>query len=681
MILFRSILFALLVSMGFGLPSTGRAESAPLKSATLERVGFQGRFKVGQPTPLTVVVETTAACKLELAIETSDPEGHRAVWTDEFEISAAGTHPLSMLFTPGRLETTLRPRVAVKSQDGEETSSMPVLAGDGLAAQLTQQALTQSVLLVATLGDPGGLTEQQVSTGDPNEPDLPEGRVPISVAALNDPSELLVSQGAGQDAAFTNASGLEALDTLVISGQYEMEEVQSEAIRTWVTLGGHLIVAVGQDLESYQNSPLAKWLSEESAGENQLYKLAGVTTFRNLSTLEHFAGKNAAPISINPQNPVKGVRIEPGKNTESLLSVLSGPLVVRGPYGFGTVTFIGLSLNEEPVKSWKSLPSVIRELLWDAKGRANAPVKSQNNQLAYSGITEFATQLHAALQLFRPVDRLSTWTVIGFLAVYLLIIGPLDYFLVHRIFKRPRLTWLTFPILVALAAVIGVGISRADNGEALLTSQVDVLDYDVSTKTLRSRSWLSIYSPESQRYQIALEPQRLQRASSRESHDPKVRMSWFGIPETTFGGMYREGGQSISPPVYQFSSQANRLDNLPIPIWGAKSLTGEWCEAGRELGGEPTGEPQARPIARHNPASLSRAHHRLVSGLRYARLSPSPQFDHRRGRSTPIGNGLAAKRSELGPESATGNQRLFDADGCQAKDRQGRFHPHGASAL
>jgi hypothetical protein len=131
-----------------------------------------------------------------------------------------------------------------------------------------------------------------------------------------------------------------------------------------------------------------------------------------------------------------------------------------------------------------------------------------------------------------------------------------------------------------LAAVIGVGISRAHNGEALLTSQVDVLDYDVSTKTLRSRSWLSIYSPESQRYQIALEPQRLETASPREGHDPKVRMSWFGIPETTFGGMYREGGQSISPPVYQFSSKANRLDNLPIPIWGAKSLTGEWCESG-----------------------------------------------------------------------------------------------------
>jgi hypothetical protein len=60
-------------------------------------------------------------------------------------------------------------------------------------------------------------------------------------------------------------------------------------------------------------------------------------------------------------------------------------------------------------------------------------------------------------------------------------------------------------------------------------------------------------------------------------------MSWFGIPETSFGGMYREGGQSISPPAYRFLNHAKGIDNLPIPIWGAKSLSGEWCAQGQGL--------------------------------------------------------------------------------------------------
>jgi hypothetical protein len=94
---------------------------------------------------------------------------------------------------------------------------------------------------------------------------------------------------------------------------------------------------------------------------------------------------------------------------------------------------------------------------------------------------------------------------------------------------------------------------------------------------------MSIYSPESTRYQLALEPRGFGNSSVGDAKNASVRMSWFGIPETTFGGMYREGGQSISPPQYQISHQAERIDNLPIPIWGAKSLTGEWCVQGEDL--------------------------------------------------------------------------------------------------
>jgi hypothetical protein len=168
------------------------------------------------------------------------------------------------------------------------------------------------------------------------------------------------------------------------------------------------------------------------------------------------------------------------------------------------------------------------------------------------------------------------------MAVYLVVIGPLDYLLVNQLLRRPRLTWLTFPVLVAIAAVFGVWISRSHNGEQLLASQVNVLDYDASTETLRSRSWVSIYSPETRRYQVSLEPEGLFGSLSKRAGDsPQPRMSWFGIPETTFGGMYREGGQSLSAPLYQFSAKARGIDNLPIPIWGSKLLQAEWCEQGR----------------------------------------------------------------------------------------------------
>ncbi len=581
-ILFRHPWFFAILAIGMGFGQSAWAAESPVTSATLERVGFEGRFKVGQWTPLTVRVETERACRLELDVETADPEGNRAVWTDQFDLPSAGTHRLTMLFQPGRLETALKPSLTVKPMMGDEQWTVPVVAGEDPAAQLVQRALPHSVLMVGTLGDPGGLNEESRSPGETDEEETSESRIPIRVAALKDASELIVASAAGQEAAYINAAGLEALDTLVISGQYAMDARQAEALKTWVTLGGHLILSVGRDWESYQQSPLARWLSAEVAEAEQPFRLTGTTTFKRLDALESFAGKNAASISIDLQNPVVGVKIEPGKNAEAMLSVLSGPLIVRSPYGFGTVTLLGLSLSEEPVKSWPSLPRAMRKLLWDAKQPTRSQSKSANNRLAYSGISEFATQMHTALQTFRPVHRLSTWAIIGLMAIYLLVIGPLDYFLVNRLLKRPRLTWLTFPAWVAIAAVIGVSLSRSHNGDKLLTSQLNILDYDAATETTRSRSWASLYSPETRRYQVTLEPEgTFQSFSTATSGAPQARMSFFGIPETVFGGMYREGGQSLSPPIYRFAPQAQRIENLPISIWGAKSIEAEWCGQGR----------------------------------------------------------------------------------------------------
>src|SRR5690606_920366 len=128
------------------------------------------------------------------------------------------------------------------------------------------------------------------------------------------------------EAAFDNAAGLKALDTIVIAGDYQMTPRQSEALEAWVTLGGHLILSIGKDVESYENSPLAEWLSGEGAGDHRPFRLSGGTEFRNLSTFEDFAGKNAEPIPIELQNPVMGVKIEPGNAAQTIRSVLSGPL-------------------------------------------------------------------------------------------------------------------------------------------------------------------------------------------------------------------------------------------------------------------------------------------------------------------------------------------------------------------
>lgn len=576
MILLKHVGFFLIWAIGFCFSPEVQAAESPVTSATLERVGFGGRFKVGQWTPLVVRVENDRACQAELQVEVADPDGNRTVWTEDFPLDAAGTHRLAMLFQAGRLNVSLRPRVVVRSDSGEDEWTVPVSAGEGEAAQLSHKALTHAVLLVGTLGEPGGLPDEGESDGTI----LNENRVPVFVTAIENPEELTVISERDPKAAFTNANGLEALDTLILSGRYDLSENQSEAIRTWVTLGGHLILSVGSEWETYRASPLADWISNEApSGETRPFRITGTTPFLRLDNLESFAGGNPEPIEINRQSPVVTVKVEHGQEVETLVPAPNGSLIARSAYGMGTITLVGLSLSEDPVRSWSSLPQVMAKLLWDERPPTEARSKSSNSQLAYTGIGEFATQLHTALVTYPRVHRLSTWTIIGLMAAYLLVIGPLDYLLVHQVLGRPRYTWFTLPVLVVLASAFCVWIARSQNGETLITNQVNVLDYDVSTQTLRSRSWASLYSPETRRYQVTFEAQPFSKSAT-EGRDPSVRMAWFGVPETSFGGMYREGGQQILPPKYQFAPGARRIENLPVPIWGAKAFTGEWFEQG-----------------------------------------------------------------------------------------------------
>jgi hypothetical protein len=76
--------------------------------------------------------------------------------------------------------------------------------------------------------------------------------------------------------------------------------------------------------------------------------------------------------------------------------------------------------------------------------------RDRSAALGQSGLTDLATQFLRTADEFESVERVSTWTVMGLMLLYLFIIGPIDYLVVHRILKRPRWTWVTFPLMVAL---------------------------------------------------------------------------------------------------------------------------------------------------------------------------------------------------------------------------------------
>jgi hypothetical protein len=540
-------------------------------------IGLDGRFKVGKWALANVNVHTSQPCSVQMIVEVSDPDGSATSFsTEKVNLSKTGLHELQVLFKSGQLSS--HTRITLRNGTRDLAIWQSRLSSDVEARN--QPAFPQSIFLVATLGKPAGLTPEVNSSSD-----VPAtGGIDLTVEKVLQVVEFeTVSQLPVESMAY------DSLDALMISDHFDLDEQRSRAVRDWVWEGGHLILSAGSDVESYMQSSLYEWVGE-------LIPLQRQTRLRELSRLELFVGSKtrleirgflqAAKIRIEDKtinDPTQGEIVRPGFSGRVFVSGREGPLLVQAPFGFGRISFLGLDLHRPPLSTWKSTSNIVRKILFGERQTTTNQTQSTSRQLTSSGITDLASQLHASQDYFPIIHRFTLWKVLGLVLIYLVLIGPVDYFLVHRLLKRPQWTWLTFPLIVALSVLLAVQTAQALNQNELRANQLDLVDIDVASQSTRIQSWMTLYSPETRRYHVTVQPRGilskedvpadLSRTSSGNS---TPRLSWSGIPENTFEGMYRPAGFEIGRPDYHLSSGATEIIDLPIPIWSTKSLKGFW---------------------------------------------------------------------------------------------------------
>ena len=53
----------------------------------------------------------------------------------------------------------------------------------------------------------------------------------------------------------------------------------------------------------------------------------------------------------------------------------------------------------------------------------------------------------------------------------IVVVGPLDYLLVHRVLRRPHATWFTLPVCMIAAAALGARSAQSWNTSAARSNQ------------------------------------------------------------------------------------------------------------------------------------------------------------------------------------------------------------------
>lgn len=527
-------------------------ESAVGLTVEQVQVGIGGYFKVGEWTSLRISVRSETGRSVKLSVEAPDPDDQLIRFqSPPAELKGGETRTLETCFQTARATGDVI--VRLDDGDGKLLVQRKVRRSEQDDAEI-RPGLKLDVPLWVTLGHPPGIEAEVAGmTGRAarvvpleSAADFPrDWRAWSSVDAL-----VIATAGTGDRPS-------------VLAG---FDSARSETLRNWVRNGGHLILSMAAEADAYRKSPLAEWVPATIDGQGTLRQLIG---------LETYSGQNA-PLKIS--GAVKAARIAPLPQKNVLVKELTGPLLAEMSYGLGRVTIVALDLNRPPLAEWKALPVVCRKLLGEqVESASRARPQSSNRQLSHIGVTDLGTQWQAIQEDFAAVKRPSYWSVMGLILLYVAVIGPLDYLVVNRWLRRPEWTWVTFPLLVCLGAGAAAWGAGQINHAGLQVNQFGLLDIETQTRTLRGHAWMSLYSPETRRYEVRVEPDAaLLGIKERSRPDDAVRLTWLGAPENAVGGLYRGASAGVSGRNYRLAESGSEIENLPVPQWSTKSLVADW---------------------------------------------------------------------------------------------------------
>lgn len=549
---------SLIVGLSFvitGAASFAQALRSEPATGQQVRVGWNGAYFVGRWTPVVVDVDipdTGQLAPLRLLITAPDPDGHQVTFTSHSPTNfAPGKMRLRGFYKLGQFDFAksrsrhIDPDIDIRVDDS--TSAKPILQWKATENGVIQipPPLEPGTKLVVTIGEPRGFT---------NRSPVQAGKMDAVHVAAASVEQLPV-----------DALAYDGVSLLVLAGQARLSPEQSSALREWIARGGRVVLSLPPSLEDAGRflEPLETWLPVKLANEPNIV--------REFSSLEAYAGRNLR-VPFAGRLSVPRVRIEHG-------AVLAGShddaLLVRTPYGLGSVTVLALDLTQPPLSQWEGISTLGQRLLSDVTSSEDPgdSKMAKQAQLSSTGVTDLATQLHSIQDNFAGVTRASPWFVMGLLVVLLIAIGPLDYLLVHRLLQRPRATWVTFPLWITLAAVLAEQTATLWNGTALRVNQFHLINVDADTGTYHSRLWTNLYSPVTKSLSCINAAPIISTASVEEANKSHHVIGWSGVPESAFGGMYRESGIEVGRSRYHPVNEL--LYELPLVQWSSKSLLSE----------------------------------------------------------------------------------------------------------
>jgi hypothetical protein len=301
---------------------------------------------------------------------------------------------------------------------------------------------------------------------------------------------------------------LRSLDGLILTGvdTSAMTPAQGEALHAWVERGGRLLIGGGAGAQ------------RTLAGLPESLRAVQLGDAISLASLEALGEYAGAPVQVPgpflatlPAGDVSG-------HTWTTIRQAGQALLVQKTLGEGWVGYLALDPAASPFDAWAgALPFWQKLFEPGAALPSNIPVDIPQRVLE-------AEQMNYALSNLPALDLPSVRWLALLLGVYILLVGPANYFLLRRL-RRLAWAWVTIPVLTLTFAAGGFGMGSRLRGSDVIINQISILPLPSEGGRLSARSYVGLFSPSRQSYDIRVGGQAL---ISPLSYDPGGR---WGMPD------------------------------------------------------------------------------------------------------------------------------------------------------
>ena len=516
-------------------------------------LGFNGRFKQGTWIPVHVEITNDSAAEFRGQLVLESPDGKGIV----------------VRFVDRHLQITVPPTTTVTRTAYIKIGRLPWSVVVSIVADTQEQVVFKKTF--------GRLDDGQLSTADflilqiGNRLPLSASRLQTELTDRPDLVEVAIqSQTSDYHKLPDRWYGYAAVDLLIITTSAEdlleqLSSQQQKAIRQWIYQGGRMLLFAGQR-------------GPELSGDNEVWgslipgKIDRVITNWNTSGLEKYGNADERLMldrqpgsSLSLITPSDGVVVL--RDTQNAQA--EHALIVHSARGLGSVTFVAFDPAQEPFASWGATPAILNRLVIDSHFAERG--NEQRLQSSNAGFDDVSGQLRSSLDRFDGVTPTRFMWVAGLLGMFILTIGPLDYYVLRR-FKRLQWTWVTFPVAILIFSLMTISMVSALRTSPAAMNQIEIIDIDSLTQTVRGSNYASVYSPVTAAYSFGMS--EFNDVIPCENY--QVLASWQGFPGTGLGGLGRTSFQVLIDHQYEVDLKNGQIRSIPVQHSGTRSLAARW---------------------------------------------------------------------------------------------------------